>query len=33
MKIENERMQELLLKFDVVGLNEIKTNECLFLDL
>lgn len=27
MKVENERVQELLLKFDVVGLNEIKTSE------
>ena len=27
MKVENERVQKLLLKFDVVGLNEIKTSE------
>lgn len=27
MKTEKEKVQELLLKFDVVGLNEIKTSE------
>ena len=30
MKVENERVQKLLLKFDVVGVNEIKTSESVY---